>query len=84
MTSVRTIAKSKVMRKAGKQRVGRGFSRGELREAGSSLKEAVRLGLPVDDRRKTVHQENIECVKTCLSERKPASKPDRKERKAKD
>ncbi len=70
-----TTIEPKVFKKNGKQRVGRGFSRGELKKAGSSLKEALKLGVPVDDKRKTVHENNVEAVKAFLQEKKPVSKP---------
>ena len=66
--------KPKVFKKGGKQRFGRGFSREELKKAGISLKEALKLGIPVDFRRETVHQENIEAIKTFLENRKVESK----------
>lgn len=58
--------KPKVFKKDGKQRLGKGFSREELRKAGLSLKEALRLGIPVDSRRRTVHQENVDAIKGFL------------------
>jgi len=64
-----------VPKQLGKQRFGRGFSRDELKEAGSNAKEAHRLGLLVDLRRKTKHEENVEALKTFLKEKRPASKP---------
>jgi ribosomal protein L13E len=70
-----TATRPKVFKNDGKQRLGRGFSREELKKAGSSLKEAVRLGLPVDEKRKTAHDENVAAAKTSLQERRPASKP---------
>jgi ribosomal protein L13E len=70
-----TEAKAKVFKTKGKQRIGRGFSREELKKAGSSLKEAVRLGLPVDEKRKTVHDDNVAVAKTLLQEKRPAPKP---------
>ena len=70
-----TTTRPKVFKNDGRQRLGRGFSREELKKAGSSLKEAVRLGLPVDDKRKTAHDENVAAAKTSLQERRPASKP---------
>jgi ribosomal protein L13E len=73
----------KVFKDDGKQRFGRGFSREELRRAGSSLKEATKLGLLVDDKRKTVHDENVEAAKSFLQERRPASKPKKPRRKPK-
>ena len=65
----------KVFRTDGKQRFGRGFSREELKGAGSNLNEALRFGISIDDKRKTVHEENIEAVKALLQEKKLASKP---------
>ncbi|MBS7623448.1 ribosomal protein L13e [Candidatus Bathyarchaeota archaeon] len=41
-------------------RVGRGYSRAEIKEVGLSTNVARSLGLLVDDRRKTKHQENID------------------------
>jgi large subunit ribosomal protein L13e len=67
-------AKAKVIRKAGKQRYGKGFSREELKRAGSNLKEALSFGVPVDSRRKTAHEENVTVVKTFLESKKVRSK----------
>lgn len=66
---------AKVPKQLGKQRCGRGFSRDELKEAGSNVNEAHRLGLLVDQRRKTKHEENVEALKTFLKESRPAPKP---------
>ena len=68
-------AKPKVFRKAGKQRFGKGFSREELKRVGLSLKEALRLGIPVDSRRKTAHEENVKAVNTFLESKNAESKP---------
>jgi large subunit ribosomal protein L13e len=67
-------AKPKVFKKAGKQRYGKGFSREELKKAGLSLREALSLGVPVDSRRKTAHEENVKLVKTFFETRKARSK----------
>jgi len=40
-------------------RVGRGFSLGELKKAGITLREAKRFGFPVDRRRRSVREENV-------------------------
>jgi len=50
-------------------RTGRGFSRGELRDVNLSVKEALRLGIPVDIRRSTRHGENIDILKSFLKGR---------------
>jgi large subunit ribosomal protein L13e len=66
--------KPKVFRKAGKQRCGKGFSREELKRAGLSVKEALKFGIPMDSRRKTAHEENVNVVKTFLERKKAESK----------
>jgi large subunit ribosomal protein L13e len=58
----------KVRRPRGKVRLGKGFSRGELIKAGTRYDEAVKLGIPVDVRRRTIHEENIEALKEFLAE----------------
>ncbi len=58
----------------GKKRKGRGFSREELRSAGTNLRQALRNGLPVDARRRTVHQENVELAKQQLQRPKTRKK----------
>ncbi len=71
-------AKPKVLKKGGKQRYGKGFSREELKKAGLSLREALKLRIPIDSRRKTIHEENVEVIKNSLGTKKPVSKPRRK------
>lgn len=66
--------KPKVFKKGGKQRYGKGFSREELKKAGISLKEALKLSIPVDFRRKTTHNENVEAVKAFLEKEKLKAK----------
>jgi large subunit ribosomal protein L13e len=46
-----------------KLREGKGFSVGELRAAGLTLKEAEELGLRVDRRRRSVHSWNVELLR---------------------
>ena len=71
-------AKSKVFKKGGKQRHGKGFSREELKRAGLSLKEALKFGIPIDSRRRTTYEENVEIVKNFLESKKAESKSKRK------
>ncbi|MDH7477473.1 MAG: ribosomal protein L13e [Candidatus Bathyarchaeota archaeon] len=66
--------KPKVFKKGGKQRYGKGFSREELKKAGISLREALKAGIPVDFRRKTIHTENVEAVKAFIEKEKPKPK----------
>ncbi|MCE4602404.1 MAG: 50S ribosomal protein L13e [Desulfurococcales archaeon] len=54
-------------------RKGRGFSLGELREAGLSPQQARKLGIRVDKRRKSVHPWNVEALKDYLKRLKQSS-----------
>ena len=69
-----SASRPRVQRRDGKQVEGKGFSPGELKKAGTSLTEAVKLRVPVDPRRRTVHDENVEALKPVLKERKSAVK----------
>lgn len=66
-------AKPKVFKKDGKQRYGRGFSIEELKKAGLHSKEAMKAGIPVDFRRRTAHEDNVEAVKSFLGASKSIS-----------
>jgi len=68
-------AEPKVFKKGGKQRYGRGFSVGELEKAGLHSMEAMKAGLPVDFRRRTAHEGNVEAVRSFLGDKKPLSEP---------
>lgn len=52
-----------VIRPNGKQRTGQGFSAKELQGAGVSKQKAQKMGLRIDIRRKSCHQENINTIK---------------------
>jgi ribosomal protein L13E len=71
--------KPQILKPNGKQRSGRGFSPRELEKAGLNLQEARRIELPVDFRRQTAHDENVEAVKAYAAHmkthQKPAAKP---------
>ena len=51
-------------------RTGRGFSKGELEAVGLDFKKALKLGIPIDKRRKTTHEWNIKALKDYLSDLK--------------
>ncbi|NIR86898.1 50S ribosomal protein L13e [Candidatus Bathyarchaeota archaeon] len=70
-----------VQKKDGGIREGRGFSRDELKEAGVHLKQALKLGIPIDLRRKTKHKENVKRLKQHLRDSTKKRKP--RSRKAK-
>lgn len=50
-----------------KPRIGNGFSLGELKAAETSPYEAKRLGVPVDTRRRTSHDDNIKTLKEYIT-----------------
>lgn len=52
-----------ISKKDGRTRGGRGFSGGELKKAGISLRQAAHLEQPVDSRRITAHVANVKFVK---------------------
>ena len=55
-----------VVKRKRKTRKGKGFSREELREVGLSFSEALKRKIPIDTRRSTKHEENVEILKTVL------------------
>ena len=71
-------AESVVFKKNGKPRKGKGFSREELKKAGLGFKEALKLGVPIDIRRRTIHEENVKDVKSFLKTKKTKVKSKRK------
>jgi len=48
------------------KRIGCGFSKGELEAVGLTFKEALKLGIPIDRRRRTTHEWNVEILKEYL------------------
>jgi large subunit ribosomal protein L13e len=61
---------SPVVGQGEKTRRVRGFSVDEISAAGLSVREARHIGVPVDQRRKTSHSENIEKLKSWTEEAK--------------
>jgi len=57
-----------VYKKDSKPKEGRGFSKEELRKAELDLKKALKLKIPVDLRRRSSHEENVEALKARLKE----------------
>ena len=64
-----------ITKQDGTQRVGRGFSPEELEKSGLNPAEAKRLEVPVDKRRKTVHDVNVDALKAYASKMKADAKP---------
>jgi len=71
-----------VQKKNGRTRTGKGFSRGEIREAGTDFRQALKAGIPIDLRRKTKREENIKVLKQYLrslsSKKKPKTRVSRR------
>ena len=63
-----------VCKKSGETRRGRGFSRQELRKAGISLRQALNYGLPIDTRRRTANDQNVDLVKRYSKAKAPKQK----------
>jgi ribosomal protein L13E len=59
-----------VFKRDGRKRYGKGFSREELKKAGSNLGEASKLGIPADFRRRTFLKENVNVIKKFLKTKK--------------
>jgi len=49
-------------------RKGKGFSIGEIKAAEIDISMAVKLGIPIDKRRKSVYEENVETLKNYYRE----------------
>jgi ribosomal protein L13E len=68
-----------VFKKDGKPKEGRGFSKEELNKSALGFRKALRLGIPVDLKRNTLHEENVEALKEHLKNLKSAEKPKKSE-----
>ena len=70
-----------------KQNIGKGFSPTELEKAGVNKQQAKQIGLPVDVKRKSAHDQNITTIKECAEKAKAAAaakpKPQKPETKPK-
>lgn len=65
-TKIKVIAA--VRKKDGRPKEGHGFSLEELRNAELNVKKALKLRIPVDLRRRSSHEENVETLKAHLKE----------------
>lgn len=68
-----------VFKKDGKPKEGRGFSKEELKKSALDFRKALRLEIPVDLKRNTLHEENVEALKEYLKNLKSAEKPKKSE-----
>ena len=67
--------KPEILTPSGKQRSGKGFSLEELKKAGLNKEEAKKLKIPVDIRRRTAHDQNVEALKAYSEKKKAEAKP---------
>ena len=69
--------KAVITKQNGKQSTGRGFSPSELEKAGVNKQQAKQIGLPVDVKRKSAHDENVAAIKAFAEKAKAeaAAKP---------
>jgi ribosomal protein L13E len=75
--------KPKVFKEPDKQRLGKGFSKEELTKAGTSLREAAKMKIPVDPRRRTAHEINIQTAKEFVKAKRSEARLKRKPKKTK-
>lgn len=57
---------ARVMSPAGGWRIGKGFSIGELRDAGLAAREATNRSIPIDRRRRSSHRANVDAIRSLL------------------
>jgi ribosomal protein L13E len=55
--------KATTLKLNGKQKALKGFSINELKAAGMSKQQAFQAGIPVDPRRKSEHESNVNAIK---------------------
>jgi large subunit ribosomal protein L13e len=67
--------KATITKQNGKQKVGKGFSLNELKAAGVSKQQARQIGLPIDVKRKSSHDENVATIKSHAEKAKAQAKP---------
>jgi len=67
--------KATITKQNGKQKVGKGFSLNELKAAGVSKQLARQIGLPIDVKRKSSHDENVTTIKAHAEKAKAQAKP---------
>jgi len=70
-----------VTKRNGRKSTSRGFSLTELKKAGLTKQDAKKMGIPLDVKRKSAHDENVETLKAHAEKAK--SKAKRKEPKRK-
>ncbi|MFB3890132.1 MAG: ribosomal protein L13e [Candidatus Bathyarchaeia archaeon] len=76
-----------VTMRSGKKRTGKGFSPDEIHKAGITATETRKLKIPIDRKRHTAHDQNIETLKAhkekAHAEAKPKPQPAEPKKKPK-
>ena len=67
--------KATITKRNGKKSTSRGFSLTELQKAGLTRQDARKMGIPLDFKRKSAHDENVETLKAHAEKAKPKAKP---------
>ncbi len=73
--------KATITKRNGKKSTSRGFSRTELQKAGLTKQDAEKMGIPLDQKRKSAHDENVEALKAHAEKAKAEAKPKEPETK---
>jgi ribosomal protein L13E len=64
-----------ITKQNGKKSLGKGFSPTELAKAGLTKQDAKKIGIRIDIKRKSAHDENIATLKAHAHDAKPQPKP---------
>ena len=75
--------KATITKQNGKTKTSRGFSLNELKGAGLTKQDAKKIGIPLDYKRKSSHNENVETLKAHAEKAKAEAKPKKPEAKTK-
>jgi len=67
--------KAVITKQNGKKNLGRGFSPTELKNAGLNKQQAKQIGIRLDIKRKSAHEENIATLKAHAEKAKAQAKP---------
>jgi len=73
--------KATVTKRNGRKSTSRGFSLTELQKAGLTKQDAKKMGIPLDVKRKSAHDENVATLKAHAEKAKAKAKPKEPETK---
>lgn len=67
-----------IVQRKNRIRKAKGFSRAELKEVDMDPRSAMKLGLPVDSRRRSKHEENIKLLRRYIEDLQEPEQPEDK------